>query len=96
MDIMPYSTKIIEKINEAPEGLGTHLGRWAVRRDVSMQRISQIVGASRQTIYNWFTGTTDVTSAYQERVAMVVEVLKKTKQTDDVWRVLCTTFTHKP
>lgn len=92
---MPYSQKIIEIINEAPDGLGTDLGRWAVRRDVSIQRVSQLIGASRQTVYNWFTGTTDVTPAYQERVAQVIAVLKKTSQTDDAWRILCTTFNLK-
>lgn len=92
---MPYSQKIIEKINEAPPSLGTDLGRWAIRRDISMQRISQIVGASRQTVYNWFTGATDVTPAYQERVAMVITVLKKTSQSDDAWRILCTSFNLK-
>ena len=92
---MPYSQKIIEIINEAPKSLGTELGRWAVRRDISMQRISLIVGASRQTIYNWFTGATDVAVSYQERVAKVIEVLKQTSQTDDAWRILCTTFNLK-
>ena len=92
---MPYSKKIIETINEAAPSLGTDLGRWAVRRDISMQRISQIVGASRQTVYNWFTGATDVTPAYQERVTAVINVLKKTSQSDDAWRILCTTFNLK-
>ena len=93
---MPYSQKIVEVINEAPSTLGTELGRWAVRRDVSMQRVSQIVGASRQTIYNWFTGATEVTPSYQDRVNQVVSVLKKTSQTDDAWRILCITFNLKP
>ena len=92
---MPYSQKIIAAINEAPPSLGTDLGRWAVRRDISMQRISQIMGASRQTVYNWFTGATDVTPSYQERVAMVINVLKKTSQSDDAWRILCTSFNLK-
>jgi len=92
---MPYSQKIIATINEAPPSLGTDLGRWAVRRDISMQRISQIVGASRQTVYNWFTGATDVTAAYQERVTQVIAVLKKTSQADDAWRILCTNFNLK-
>jgi hypothetical protein len=89
---MPYSEKIREVVNNAPESLGTDLGRWAVLRDISMKQISQITGASRQTVYNWFTGATDVTSAYQERVAKVIEVLRQTSQTDDAWRILCTTF----
>lgn len=92
---MPYSQKIIEKVNEAPVGLGTNLGQWAIRRDVSMKRIADIVGASRQTIYNWFTGMTEVAPAYQERVAKVIAVLEKTSQTDDAWRILCTSFNLK-
>lgn len=93
---MPYSQKTIEKINDAPRTLGTELGQWAVRRDVSMQRIAAVVGASRQTIYNWFTGMTEVTPAYKERVEKVIIVLQKTSQTDDAWRILCTTFNLKP
>lgn len=92
---MPYSQKIIEKINEAPVSLGTELGRWAVRRDVSMKRISDIVGASRQTIYNWFTGVTEVAPSYKDRVEQVIVVLQKTSQTDDAWRILCTNFNLK-
>jgi AraC-like DNA-binding protein len=92
---MPYSQKIIEKINEAPVSLGTELGRWAVRRDVSMKRISDIVGASRQTIYNWFTGVTEVAPSYKDRVEQVILVLQKTSQTDDAWRILCTNFNLK-
>ena len=92
---MPYSQKIIEAINEAPKGLGTELGRLAIRRDISMQRISKVVGASRQTIYNWFTGVTEVAPAYKEKVEKVVAVLMKTSQTDDAWRILCTTFNLK-
>jgi len=92
---MPYSEKIITTISKAPRGLGTDLGRWAVRRDISMQKISQITGARRQTVYNWFTGNTEVTPSYQERVSQVIEVLKKTSQTDDAWRILCTTFNLK-
>lgn len=92
---MPYSQKIIEKINEGERTLGTELGRWAVRRDVSMKKIADIVGASRQTVYNWFTGMTDVTPAYKERVEQVIVVLQKTSQTDDAWRILCTAFNLK-
>lgn len=92
---MPYSQKIIETISKAPKSLGTELGRLAVRRDISMQRISIVVGASRQTIYNWFTGVTEVAPAFKERVEKVILVLSKTSQTDDAWRILCTTFNLK-
>lgn len=92
---MPYSEKIKKANANAPDSLGAELGQWAVARDLSMQRIALIVGASRQTIYNWFTGATDVTPSYQERVQQVIAILKKTSQTDDVWRLLCKTFNIK-
>ena len=92
---MPYSQKIIALVNETPQGLGTELARWAIRRDVSMQRISTLVGASRQTVYNWFTGATEVAPAYQDKVTEILAVLKKTSQTDDAWRILCTKFNLK-
>ena len=95
LDTMPYSQKIIERINEAPDTLGNELAKLAIRRDISMQRISLIVGASRQTVYNWFTGVTEVAPSYKERVEQVIIVLSKTSQTDDAWRILCTTFNLK-
>ena len=93
--LMPYSQKIIALVNDQPQTLGTELGRWAIRRDVSMQRISTLVGASRQTVYNWFTGSTEVAPAYQDKVTEILAVLKKTSQTDDAWRILCTKFNLK-
>jgi hypothetical protein len=92
---MPYSEKIVAMVHEGPKTLGTDLGRWAIRRDISMKKISVVVGATRQTVYNWFTGTTEVTPAYQDRVNQIIEVLKKTSQTDDAWRILCTNFNLK-
>ena len=89
---MPYSEKIKSIVGQSQPSLGTDLGRWAVLRDISMQRIATITGATRQTVYNWFTGATEVTPAYKEKVVAVIEVLKKTSQTEDAWRTLCNTF----
>ena len=60
-----------------------------------MKRIAEIVGASRQTVYNWFTGVTEVAPSYKDRVEQVIVVLQKTSQTDDAWRILCTNFNLK-
>jgi hypothetical protein len=92
---MPYSEKIKTLVGKTQPSLGTDLGRWSVVRDITMQRIATLTGATRQTVYNWFTGATEVTPAYQERVSNIVEVLKKTSQSDDAWRILCTTFNLK-
>jgi hypothetical protein len=43
-------------------------------------------------VYNWFTGATEVTSSYQDRVKEIIDVLKKVTQTEDAWRTLCNTF----
>jgi len=89
---MPYSEKTKNLISDAPKTLGTSLARWATLRDISVQRIATLTGATRQTVYNWFTGTTEVTPAYKEKVTAIIEVLKQTSQTEDAWRTLCNTF----
>ena len=89
---MPYSEKTKLLIADAPKTLGNDLARWAMLRDISVQRIAILTGATRQTVYNWFTGSTEVTPAYQEKVNAILEVLKKTSQTEDAWRTLCNTF----
>jgi predicted transcriptional regulator len=65
---MPYSEKTKAIIANAPKTLGTDLARWAMLRDISVKRIAMATGATRQTVYNWFTGSTEVTSAYKDRV----------------------------
>jgi len=89
---MPYSEKTKQLIADAPQTLGNELARWAMLRDISVQRIAQVTGATRQTVYNWFTGSTEVTPSYQERVNQIIAVLKSTTQTEDAWRKLCNTF----
>jgi hypothetical protein len=89
---MPYSEKTKQLITDAPQSLGNELARWAMVRDISVQRIALATGATRQTVYNWFTGATEVTSSYQDRVKEIIEVLKKVTQTEDAWRTLCNTF----
>jgi AraC-like DNA-binding protein len=92
---MPYSEKLIAQVGSAPVSLGSSLGKWAIRHDLSIKRLSALTGASRQTIYNWFTNTTEVTPAYTERVQRVLQILKKTPVSQDVWRALCSEFNLK-
>ena len=89
---MPYSEKTKQLIADAPQTLGNDLARWAMLRDISVQRIALATGATRQTVYNWFTGATEVTPSYQDRVKEIIAVLSKVTQTEDAWRKLCTTF----
>ena len=89
---MPYSEKTRNTINNAPKTLGNELAKWAMYRDISVKRIAMATGATRQTVYNWFTGSTEVTSAYKDRVTTIIDTLKKVSQTEDAWREICTQF----
>jgi len=74
---MAYSEKTKQLIADAPPSLGTNLAQWAVQRGVSVQQVATATGATRQTVYNWFTGTTLVTPAYQEKVLIILDILQK-------------------
>lgn len=53
-----YSLKIARLTEAADAGsLGVRLGRECVRRDVPVVEVARHFGVSRQTIYNWFTGS---------------------------------------
>ena len=74
---MAYSEKTKQLIADAPPSLGTNLAQWAVQRGVSVQQVATATGATRQTVYNWFTGTTLVTPAYQEKVLIILGLWRR-------------------
>lgn len=39
-----------------PKNLGVKFGRHCIKHNVSVQKLSEEFGVSRQAIYNWFTG----------------------------------------
>ena len=72
---MPYHYRIKKQLQTAPRTLGVCLGRLAIRKKVSVQEIATKTGASRTTVYNWFSGG-GVTNAYKERVQALIQELK--------------------
>jgi transcriptional regulator with XRE-family HTH domain len=38
--------------------LGVRLGRMCIKHDVPVKVLAQRMGVTRQTVYNWFAGTT--------------------------------------
>ena len=88
---MGYSEKLRQRVEEAPRTLGNQLGRWAIHHDVSAQKLALITGATRQTIYNWFTGSA-VIPAYRDRVEYVLKTLINSQNGEDAWRALCQQF----
>ena len=92
---MAYSQKIIDEIAKTPKSLGTQLGRWAIHHDFSVVRISKALGVTRQTVYNWFEGK-DVFVAYQNRVELLLEIMKSSRDAEQAWRRICKEYNLEP
>jgi predicted DNA-binding protein YlxM (UPF0122 family) len=93
---MAYSQKIIDAIADAPKTLGNKLGRWAVHLDFPVTKIAYALGVTRQTVYNWFIGKTDVFVAYEERVDFLLKIMQSSKTADEAWRKICAAYGLKP
>ena len=69
-----YSSRII-KSNKAASArlIGVKLGRVCIKNETPVAEIADTFGVSRQTIYNWFAGTTEpsttVASAIKDYLA---------------------------
>ena len=52
-----YSVKLVQA-NEKADGthLGVQLGRKCIRHDIPVSKVARDLGATRQTVYNWFCG----------------------------------------
>jgi len=82
---MPYSDTVKSTTKAAPKTLGNQLGRWAIYLDFPVIQISQYTGATRQTVYNWFSGT-DVTPAYRDRVTSLLNILQTSTTVEEAMR----------
>ncbi len=82
---MPYSDTVKAKTLAAPKTLGNQVGRWAIHLDFPVIQISQYTGATRQTIYNWFSGT-DVTPAYRDKVNALLNILQTSSTAEEALR----------
>jgi hypothetical protein len=92
---MSYSQKVIDDVMATPKSLGNQLGRWAIYHDFPVTKISRALGVSRQTVYNWFTGT-DVFVAYRNRAELMLKILQTSKNADDAWRRICMEYNLDP
>ena len=91
---MAYSQNIIDSVQKAPKTLGNQLGRWAVHLDFPVTKISELTGATRQTVYNWFEGG-EVFVAYRPAVTNLLKILQSSRTADDAWSKACQAFDHK-
>lgn len=93
---MAYSQKIIDAVAAAPKTPGTRLGRWAIHLDFPVTKIAYALGVTRQTVYNWMTGKTEVFVAYEERVDLLLQIMQSSKTADEAWRKICQAYGLKP
>jgi len=92
---MAYSQKIIDDVAKTPKSLGNQLGRWAIHLDFPVTKIAFALGVSRQTVYNWFTGT-EVFVAYRNRVEFLTKIMQTSRTADEAWRKICTEYNLDP
>mgnify|MGYP006277593563 FL=1 len=78
-------------VMKAPKTLGNQLGRWSVHLDFSVVRISQALGVTRQSVYNWFNGG-EVFVAYKPAVTSLLKILQTSSTADEAWRKTCKAF----
>lgn len=91
---MAYSPKIIDEVKRSPKTLGNQLGRWAVHLNFPVTKISAATGATRQTVYNWFSGG-EVFVAYRPYVEALIKIMQSSSTADEAWRKTCQTFNLK-
>jgi len=92
---MAYSQKIIDDVAKTPKSLGNQLGRWAIHLDFPVTKIARALGVSRQTVYNWFTGT-EVFVAYRNRVEFLTKIMQTSRDADTAWRRICQEYNLEP
>lgn len=88
---MPYSYKFIELVKSRPSSLGVRLGKWAIYHDIPVTKLAMAVGSTRQSVYAWMKGG-EIFVAYKPRVERIVEILQKSKTTEQAWSAVCKEF----
>jgi hypothetical protein len=79
------SDEIKNTTKSAPKTLGNQLGRWAISLDFPVIEVAKFTGATRQTVYNWFSGT-EVTPSYRLRVQSLLNILQNSKTAEEALR----------
>lgn len=72
---MSYHYETRRRTLRGPKTLGTRLGRLAINKGLSVQELSNILGASRMSIYNWIVGGA-ISPAYRKPVEDLIKTLQ--------------------
>jgi len=75
-----YSQRLVEANREADaKSLGVALGRLCIEFGISVSDVADRLGVSRATVYNWFWGASVPDRTRSERIAKLMQTLKKRK-----------------
>ena len=87
-----YSALIKQRVKAGPNTLGLQLARLAILRGISIKEIAYLLGASRMTVYNWYSGK-KITNAYIPRVKQLINIFKTAPNGDAAWETACSQLT---
>ena len=75
MSLRGYSYLLV-KANKAadPKSIGVKLGKYCITNDIEVARVAAVLGVSRMTIYQWFTGKA---IPHKDKVARIQELISK-------------------
>jgi len=77
-----YTTRLVQTNKDADRKLlGVRLGRTCIKRNVPVVHLSHTLGVSRQTIYNWFSGTSTPQAQYVPQIQELLHSLIKQDST---------------
>ena len=71
-----YSVKLVQLNKLADKKkLGVILGKECIRTSISVSQAAKIIGVSRMTVYNWFTGLHNPQEVYEPAIQGLLDQL---------------------
>jgi len=71
-----YSVKLVQLNKLADKKkLGVILGKECIRTSISVSQVAKIIGVSRMTVYNWFTGLHNPQEVYEPAIQGLLDQL---------------------
>jgi len=71
-----YSNRMHTAVKLAPKGmLGVRMGAICIDAQIPVQVVARWMGVTRQGVYFWFTGETEVAERHQKKVERIIQVL---------------------
>jgi predicted transcriptional regulator len=73
-----YSASLQARINQADSSLiGVQLGKFCMANDISVTRIAEALGVSRQSVYYWFVGSHEPSGPHVLKIQRLLAAAKK-------------------